>query len=181
MVCSLIPLPLPRPLHTPKKSFNRVTRFYKCLKFGYFKKPIVLFVDVKKHKVIGTFWAFICLSIVFTFSPISVSIFVASILSFQKGFDVDVFGFEIELRCKYFGIFWLGNCFSYFSRKLGEIFSNLLVILVLNTQHYDIQHNDTQYNDIQRNDIKQNDTVHNDTHQNNSKHNDIQQNDNKQA
>jgi hypothetical protein len=33
--------------------------------------------------------------------------FVVGILSFQKWFDVDVLGFQIELCCRYLGLFGL--------------------------------------------------------------------------
>ncbi len=48
------------------------------------------------------------------------------ILRLQK-FVVDVLGFQIELCCRYFGLFWLGN----FLKNLAIFFSNHLVTLQL--------------------------------------------------
>jgi hypothetical protein len=41
-------------------------------------------------------------------------------------------GFQIELCCRYFGFFWLGDSSGYL-KKLGEFFSNLLVTLKATT------------------------------------------------
>jgi hypothetical protein len=56
--------------------------------------------------------------------------FVVGISRFQKWFDVDVYGFQNELCCRYFGIFWLGDCLSYFLKNWVIFFSNLLVPLL---------------------------------------------------
>jgi hypothetical protein len=45
--------------------------------------------------------------------------FVAGILRFQKWFDVDVLGFQIELCCRYFGLFLTGRLFGLFFEKFG--------------------------------------------------------------
>ena len=50
------------------------------------------------------------------------TLFVVGILRFQKWFGVDVLGFQIELCCRYFGLFWLGNSLGYFFGKLGNFF-----------------------------------------------------------
>jgi hypothetical protein len=54
---------------------------------------------------------------------------VVGILRFQKWFDADVLGFQIELCCRYFGLFWLGDFLGYFLKILGDFLSNLLVTL----------------------------------------------------
>jgi hypothetical protein len=51
------------------------------------------------------------------------------ILSFQKWFDV--FGFQNVLCCRYFGLFWLRDCFGYFLKNWKNCFSNLLVTLLV--------------------------------------------------
>jgi hypothetical protein len=57
--------------------------------------------------------------------------FVVGFLWFQKLFDTDVLGFQIELCCRCFGLLltWrlLGDIFC----KFGQFFSNLLVTLGL--------------------------------------------------
>ncbi len=54
--------------------------------------------------------------------------FVVGIFRFLKWFDVDAFDFQIYLWCRFFGIFWLDNYFSYFFEM--AIFKNLLVTLL---------------------------------------------------
>jgi hypothetical protein len=48
--------------------------------------------------------------------------FVLVILRFQKWFEVDVFGFQIEHWCRYFGIFDRATVFGYFFQKFGKLF-----------------------------------------------------------
>jgi hypothetical protein len=36
---------------------------------------------------------------------------------FQKWFDVDILGFQIELCCRHFGLFWIGDCLGYFLKN----------------------------------------------------------------
>jgi hypothetical protein len=48
--------------------------------------------------------------------------FVVSILRFQKWFDVDVLGFQVELCCRYFGLFWFGDCLGYFLENWVKLF-----------------------------------------------------------
>ncbi len=38
---------------------------------------------------------------------------VVGILRFLKWFDVDVIDFQIEVHCRYFDLFWLGDCWGY--------------------------------------------------------------------
>jgi hypothetical protein len=45
-----------------------------------------------------------------------------STLRFQMWFDADVLDVQIELQCRYVGIFWLGYCFGYFP-KYWALFS----------------------------------------------------------
>jgi hypothetical protein len=45
-------------------------------------------------------------------------------------FDVDVLGFQIELCCKYFGLFLTWQLFGLFFEKFGKFFSNYLVTLI---------------------------------------------------
>jgi hypothetical protein len=56
--------------------------------------------------------------------------FVTGILRFQKWFGVEVLGFQIELCCRYCGLFGLGDCLGYFLKN-WVLFSNLLVTLIL--------------------------------------------------
>jgi hypothetical protein len=51
-------------------------------------------------------------------------------LRFQMGFDVDVLGFQIEICCRYFDLFCLGDCLGYFLKNWAKLFSNLLVTLL---------------------------------------------------
>jgi hypothetical protein len=63
--------------------------------------------------------------------------FVVGTLRFHKWFDLDVLGFQIKPCCRYFGHFWLEDHLGYFLKnwatflKIGLLFSNLLVTLVL--------------------------------------------------
>ncbi len=52
--------------------------------------------------------------------------FVVGILRFQKWFDVDVLGFQIEVCCRYFSLYWLGDCLGYSLKNWVNLFSNLL-------------------------------------------------------
>jgi hypothetical protein len=55
---------------------------------------------------------------------------VVGILRFQKWFVLDVLGFQIELCCRYFGLFLTWQRFGlFFEKKLANFFSNLLVRL----------------------------------------------------
>ncbi len=45
---------------------------------------------------------------------------------FQKWFGVDVLDFQIELWYRYFGIFWLGNCFGHFFAKISQIYFSII-------------------------------------------------------
>jgi hypothetical protein len=60
----------------------------------------------------------------------------AGIFRFPEWFYVVVLNFQIELWCRYFGYFGLGNFFGYFFQNLGKFFSNLLVTLL--ESHKDI-------------------------------------------
>ncbi len=74
----------------------------------------------------ATFWLnkFIAFSLKKQFQNI-----VARILGFQKWFDIDVLAFQMKLCCRYFGIFWLGDCLGYFLNNWAIFFSKLLVTL----------------------------------------------------
>ncbi len=67
----------------------------------------------------ATFGATFCLSKFITFL-----LFVVCILRFQTWFDVDVLDFLIELCCRYFGFFWLGQLFGLFFEKFGNFFQS---------------------------------------------------------
>jgi hypothetical protein len=114
-------------------------------------------------------------------------------IGFQKLFEVDVLGFQIELCCRYFGLFMAWRLFGLLYERLGDFFPNLLVTLKIkrkklprvvlrrrhdthhnDSQHNDSQHNDSQHNDSQHNDSQHNDSQHNDTHHNDGQHNDTQ-------
>jgi hypothetical protein len=56
----------------------------------------------------ATFWVTFCLS--------------KSIARFQKWFDVDVLGFQIELCCRYLGLFLTWQFFGLFREKFGNFF-----------------------------------------------------------
>ncbi len=44
---------------------------------------------------------------------------------FQKWFDVDVLGFQVELcNCRYLGLFWLGGCLGYFLKNFVIFFKS---------------------------------------------------------
>jgi hypothetical protein len=47
----------------------------------------------------------------------------------SKVIDVDVLGFQIELCCREFGLFKIGDCLGYFLKNWVIFFSNLLVTL----------------------------------------------------
>ncbi len=43
-------------------------------------------------------------------------------IRFKKWFDVDVLGFQIELCCRYFGLFCLGDFLDYFQKNWANFF-----------------------------------------------------------
>ncbi len=126
------------------------------------RSPLCFFVEVKKWGVgdiLGYYllkhyfyiFTYFSLNICWKYFKLSKGVCLVMFLDLKLSFDVNILAF--------FGLATVSAIF----RKIGRIFSNLLVTLVLNTQHYDIQHNDTRYNDTLRKDIQHNDTQYNDT------------------
>jgi hypothetical protein len=84
--------------------------------------------------------------------------FIVRILRFLMGFDVDVLDFQIELCCRYFGFFCLGDCLGYFLKNWVIYFQifwspwflysfihfsnlNFIYLLLIKLTHSDTQHN----------------------------------------
>ncbi len=72
-----------------------------------------------------TFWVTFCLGKFITFW-LEVSSFntwfVVGILRFQKWFDVDVFGYQNELCCRYFGLFLAWRLLGLLFEKFCKVF-----------------------------------------------------------
>ncbi len=99
---------------------------------GYFWRLIIIFWKDEVAQNNSNLWGyFLLMQIYHIFTYISS--FKTWFLRFQKRFDLDVSGFQIELYCRYFGLFWLGNFLGYFW-KIWQFFSSLLVTLVRREQ-----------------------------------------------
>jgi hypothetical protein len=68
--------------------------------------------------------------------------FVISILRFQKWFNVDALGFQIELICRYFDLFVWNTVWATFWKKWA-IFSKVLVTLST-VKHWSIRRHETK-------------------------------------
>jgi len=99
---------------------------------GYFWKPIVTFckdeVTQRNGDILGYF-LLMQFFLHFHLNKQFQTVVCCGHLRFQKMFDVDFFNFHIELSYRYFGLFWLGDCFGYFFQNLDKFFSNRLVTL----------------------------------------------------
>ncbi len=88
----------------------------------YFLKAQTIFGWKKVAKNAATFWATFpkakCLH--FQLNKQFKSMVCCRFFKGLKVFWKSVFDFQIELRGRYFGNFWLGNCLGYFFQYLGD-------------------------------------------------------------
>ncbi len=80
--------------------------------FGYFWRLIMILCKVEVAQNNGYF-LFKKIYYIFILRSSFKTWFVVGILRFQKWFDVGVLGFQIELCCRYFGLFCLGYFLGY--------------------------------------------------------------------
>ncbi len=101
---------------------------------GYFKRLIMISWKDEVAQNNGDFLGYFLLKpiyYIFTWISSFITWFVVGILRFQKWFDVDVLGCQIELSCRFFWPFLIWQLFGLFFEKFGNFFSNLLVTLGL--------------------------------------------------